>query len=103
MKRRLFLSLCLLALCACAACSPYWYKKPDRFLVQNSRLNWAQIFYQASESAPRVRCDLRGVAASPPVGSLLGRVRTTTKPGSAARRGSARARDVQPIPESSHA
>lgn len=59
MKRRLFLSLCLLALCACTACSPYWYKKPDRFLVQNSRLNWAQIFYQASESAPRVRCDLR--------------------------------------------
>lgn len=59
MKRRLILSFALCALCACTACSPYWYKKPDRFVVQSSRLNWAQIFYQASENAPRVRCDLR--------------------------------------------
>ena len=41
------------------ACSPYWYRHDDAFVVQNSRLNWLQVYYQASEDAPRVRCDYK--------------------------------------------
>lgn len=59
MKRLSRVVLLALALLPLAACSPYWYKLPEKFTVQDSRLNWVQIFYQASESAPRVRCDMR--------------------------------------------
>jgi hypothetical protein len=47
-----------LALGMGAGCAPYWYRSPEKFTVKNSRLNWVQIFYQASEDAPRVRCDM---------------------------------------------
>ena len=57
MKRLAFLPL--LALLACAGCSPYWYRAPEEFTVQESRLNWVQIYYQESPTAPRVRCDMR--------------------------------------------
>lgn len=40
-------------------CSPYWYKLPENFVVQPSGLNYVQIYFQASEDAPRIRCDLR--------------------------------------------
>ena len=42
-----------------AGCSPYWYKHEDAFTVQPSRLNWVQIYYQAREDAPRMRCDYK--------------------------------------------
>ncbi len=57
--KRLTLALLALPLLLLAACSPYWYKHPDEFVVQDSRLNWLQIYYQQSETAPRVRCDMR--------------------------------------------
>ena len=59
MKRLMLLSLLAGCLFAGMACAPYWYKKPVYFTVQESRLNWVQIFYQADEKAPRVRCDLK--------------------------------------------
>jgi len=48
------------ALClACVACGPYWYRHPELFTVASSHLNYVQIYCQASENAPRQRCDLR--------------------------------------------
>ncbi len=55
MKQLLF--LCLLM--GLTACSPYWYKLPETFIVQPSSLNYVQIYFQESEDAPRMRCDLR--------------------------------------------
>lgn len=52
------LFLFLLALGVGSGCSAYWYRSPEKFTVKNSRLNWVQIYYQASEDAPRVRCDM---------------------------------------------
>lgn len=54
------LALLLLPLLALLpACSPYWYRHDETFVVQNSRLNWLQVYYQASEDAPRIRCDYK--------------------------------------------
>lgn len=36
----------------------YWYRSPEQFTVQSSRLNWVHIYYQANEKAPRVRCEM---------------------------------------------
>lgn len=52
-------SLLALAVLALAGCSPYWYRAPEQFVVEESRLNWVQIYYQESPTAPRVRCDMR--------------------------------------------
>ena len=52
------LFLFLLILGVGNGCSAYWYRSPEKFTVKNSRLNWVQIYYQASEDAPRVRCDM---------------------------------------------
>ncbi|HIV09184.1 MAG TPA: hypothetical protein IAC79_03630 [Candidatus Spyradenecus faecavium] len=52
-------SLLALAALALAGCSPYWYRAPEQFVVEESRLNWVQIYYQESPTAPRVRCDMR--------------------------------------------
>lgn len=52
-------SLLTLAVLALAGCSPYWYRAPEQFVVEESRLNWVQIYYQESPTAPRVRCDMR--------------------------------------------
>lgn len=52
-------SLLTLAALALAGCSPYWYRAPEQFVVEESRLNWVQIYYQESPTAPRVRCDMR--------------------------------------------
>ena len=60
MMKRFCSCLCLflLALGVGCGCSAYWYRSPEKFTVKNSRLNWVQIYYQASEDAPRVRCDM---------------------------------------------
>ena len=60
MMKRFYSCLCLflLALGVGCGCSAYWYRSPEKFTVKNSRLNWVQIYYQASEDAPRVRCDM---------------------------------------------
>ena len=52
-------SLLALAALALAGCSPYWYRAPEQFVVEESHLNWVQIYYQESPTAPRVRCDMR--------------------------------------------
>lgn len=65
---RLIPTLLLLPLLACAACSPYWYKQPEVFTVAPSGLNYVQIYYQAAEDAPRIRCDLRNGQAIVRVG-----------------------------------
>lgn len=57
--KRLWMLLVVVGLLGFSACSPYWYRKDQPFQVQNSRLNWVQIFYQANEKAPRVRCDMK--------------------------------------------
>lgn len=56
MKRLALLLLCPLLL-SVVACSPYWYEPATQFVVEDSRLNWVQIFYQSAENAPRVRCN----------------------------------------------
>jgi hypothetical protein len=47
MKKSLLLSLLILLLFAGVGCSAYWYRKPEKFSVENSRLNWLNIYYQA--------------------------------------------------------
>lgn len=59
MKGSFLFTLCMFLLLLCGAgCSMYWYKSPEEFTVQDSRLNWVRIYYQASETAPRIRCDM---------------------------------------------
>ncbi len=58
MSRVLFL-LVALSIVWMTGCSPDWYMHDEHFEVQNSNLNWVQIYYQATESSPRVRCDMR--------------------------------------------
>lgn len=57
MIRSLASALLLIALLPLCACSPYWYRHDQAFVVEDSRLNWLQVYYQASEKAPRIRCD----------------------------------------------
>lgn len=54
-------SLLLLSVLAALAvgCSPYWYKSPEKFTVRNTRFNKVEIRYQASEEAPRIRCEMK--------------------------------------------
>ncbi len=59
MKTLRFALLALPLLALLPACSPYWYRHDDTFVVQDSRLNWVQVYYQASEDAPRIRCDYK--------------------------------------------
>ncbi len=54
-----YLLLLLVSLLCWTGCNAYWYRGPEKFTVQNSNLNWVQIYYQATESAPRMRCDMR--------------------------------------------
>lgn len=49
----------MLPLLLAAGCSPYWYKDNKRFIVQESRLNWVEIYYQEAEDKPRIRCSMR--------------------------------------------
>ncbi len=56
MKKLLFFLLPLMLLTGCAS---DWYMPPEKFTVEQSRLNWVQILYQAKEDAPRIRCDMR--------------------------------------------
>ncbi len=65
--RRLFLPL-LPLVATVLGCASDWYKLPDRFTVQSSSLNYVQIFFQESEDAPRIRCDLRNNQAIVRVG-----------------------------------
>jgi hypothetical protein len=59
MKRYLLLlGLTLSLLFSGWGCSAYWYRSPEKFVVSNSRLNWVHIYYQATEKAPRVRCEM---------------------------------------------
>lgn len=59
MKKRLFIALlALITLLFGGGCSAYWYRSPEVFTVQNSRLNWVHIYYQENEKAPRVRCEM---------------------------------------------
>ena len=53
------MALCASLLIAAAGCSGYWYRSPEYVVVDRSALNYVQIFYQASETAPRVRCLMR--------------------------------------------
>lgn len=39
-----------------AGCSAYWYKDNPGFTVQDSRLNWVEIYFQETAEKPRVRC-----------------------------------------------
>lgn len=57
-KHLLIALLSLLFLCTGVGCSAYWYRLPEKFEVQNSRLNWVNIYYQADEDAPRIRCEM---------------------------------------------
>lgn len=53
---KFILTLALFAAIFTAGCSAYWYKDNARFIVQDSRLNWVEIYYQEAEDKPRVRC-----------------------------------------------
>ncbi len=52
------LLVALFASLLCCGCATDWYLPEEKFVVQDSRLNWVQIFYQAKENAPRIRCDM---------------------------------------------
>ncbi len=56
---KLIALLSLFALVCCTGCNAYWYRSAEKFTVQESNMNWVQIYYQASESSPRMRCDMR--------------------------------------------
>lgn len=69
--KRLFALLPLLSLLIVCACSPYWYRQLETFTVTPSGLNYVQIYYQADEAAPRIRCDLRDSQAIVRVGQSV--------------------------------
>lgn len=58
MKSLLFTLLIAFLFAACG-CSPYWYMDNEGFTVQESRLNWVEIYYQEAEDKPRIRCSMR--------------------------------------------
>ncbi len=57
--KTLLLLLATLPLLLLTACSPDWYMHDEHIQVQASNLNWVQIYYQATETSPRIRCDMR--------------------------------------------
>lgn len=58
MKKLFPLFLTIILLFFGVGCSAHWYRLPEKFEVKNSRLNWVNIYYQAEESAPRIRCEM---------------------------------------------
>ncbi len=59
MKTRILLTFLSLGLLFTTwGCAHDWYKQPEKFKVQPSRLNWVSIYYQASAKTPRIRCEM---------------------------------------------
>lgn len=53
---KLFMFCLILLSLFTTGCSAYWYKDNKRFIVQESRLNWVEIYYQEAADKPRIRC-----------------------------------------------